>query len=512
MFVDDHGLKQRALLVILDGFGMNPSPINNAVVEASTPNIDQYLGDWPHTVLKASGRAVGLPEGQMGNSEVGHLTLGSGSVVRQDLVIINDAIADSSFFTNDTLLKAVTHAGRHRRPVHLLGLVSRGGVHSHMDHLFALMELCHRHQARPCLHIITDGRDTPPKQAIQDVDELLQKLDQYNGFIGTVSGRFWAMDRDRRWDRTERAWRAIALCQGEKGNNLREIIQQSYVKDQTDEFILPTVLPDASPITADDLVISFNFRSDRPRQIVAALAEKGFDNFDRGKSELPDLVCLTRYSEKFHYPVAFNSDIPQITIGEVVSRAGLSQARIAETEKYAHVTYFLNGGREAEYVGESRMLIPSPMVDTYDLAPEMSAHEVADATIDAINSGDKALVVVNFANGDMVGHTAIREAVIKAVEVMDIEVGRVLEAAIKQNYAIVLTADHGNCDELVDSVTGEPHTQHSVYPVPCIVISNSPSKLAINAGLSSVAPTLLHLMGLTQPAAMTGESLLLNQG
>ncbi len=512
MFVDDSGLKQKALLVILDGFGVNPSPVNNAVIEAATPNIDRYLGGWPHTVLKASGRAVGLPEGQMGNSEVGHLTLGSGAVIRQDLVIINDAIKDGSFFTNDTLLKAITYARDKKRPVHLLGLVSRGGVHSHMNHLYALMELCYRHQVRPCLHMITDGRDTPPMQALDDIDELLLKLDQFNGFVATLSGRFWTMDRDCRWDRTERAWRAIMSGQGEKAEGLREIIEKYYADNKTDEFIPPTVFPEAPPITADDLIISFNFRSDRPRQIVASLADKGFDGFDRGQCELPQLVCLTRYSEKFDYPVAFSSELPKITIGEIVSRAGLKQARIAETEKYAHVTYFLNGGREAEYIGESRVLIPSPRVVTYDLAPEMSAHEVANATITAIESGNNAFIAVNFANGDMVGHTAVRNAVIKAVEVMDTEVGRVLEEAIRHDYAVVLTADHGNCDELVDAVTGKPHTQHSVYPVPCIVISKTPSKLAINAGLSSVAPTLLHLMGLIQPAAMTGESLLLNQG
>jgi 2,3-bisphosphoglycerate-independent phosphoglycerate mutase len=498
-----------AILIILDGFGINPSPVNNAVVQANTPKIDHYLASYPHTVLKASGRAVGLPEGQMGNSEVGHLTLGSGTVIRQDLVTINDAIADETFFTNEAFLYALNKAMVHKRPIHLIGLVSDGGVHSHIKHLLALISLCGQRKVKPLLHMFSDGRDTPRDNASSYLPEICQALADAGGAIATLSGRYFAMDRDQRWDRTELAWRAMVLGEGRQAKDPQKLLEDCYANEEFDEFIKPTIFPAAEKISENDQVISFNFRNDRPRQIVAALGLGEFSGFDRGGFVPVEVTCLTRYSEDFDLPVAFESDLPKITLGDVISRAKLKQLRIAETEKYAHITYFLNGGKETPFPGEDRRLIPSPEVSTYDLAPEMSAQGIADTAVEAIRSRAYDFIAINFANGDMVGHTAVREAVIKAVEFMDQQVGRVLDAAVEESYSVVLTADHGNCDEMIDPMTGAPHTQHTVYPVPCIVISPHRRHMAINAGLSSVAPTILELMGLKKPTLMTGESLLL---
>jgi 2,3-bisphosphoglycerate-independent phosphoglycerate mutase len=501
--------RRPVVLIILDGFGGNPGKLHNAIALARTPRFDEYFARYPHTLIEASGHAVGLPDGQMGNSEVGHMTLGCGAIVRQDLVRIDDTIADGSFFHNPALLAAIDGALAMSRPLHLMGLVSDGGVHSHVRQLLALVELCKRRGCVPLLHMVTDGRDTPPRSALDWLPDVQGALSAAGGAIVTVAGRYFAMDRDQRWDRTERAWRALVRGEGRRAPSARAAIEAAYAGGETDEFIVPTVVQGAVGIRPLDRMVFFNFRKDRPRQIVAALASEDFDHFPRPDFEPITVTCFMDYDPAFHLPVAFEQDRPEMTLAQVVSDAGLRQFHCAETEKAAHVTYFFNGGRNEPFPGEDRVVVPSPRVATYDLKPEMSAREVADATIAAISSEKYAFVLVNFANGDMVGHTAVREAVIRAVETLDHEVGRVLDAAVAAGCSVILTADHGNCDEMVDPATGEPHTQHTVYPVPCLVVNHIPWRLAVGAGLSSIAATVIHLMGLNRPPQMTGKSLLL---
>ena len=501
--------RRPTILVIMDGFGINPAKHNNAVYEAATPNLDAYFSSYPHTLLNASGNAVGLPDGQMGNSEVGHLTLGAGAIIRQDMVKINDAIESGEFFQNPTLIYTLKKAKQAKRPVHLLGLVSDGGVHSHIDHLFALIEVCRRHAVKPLLHMITDGRDTAPQFALKGLAELEDKLYEAGGAIASIVGRYYAMDRDNRWDRTELAWRALVMGKGQPAVSSATAIKTAYAAGDTDEFIRPILLPAFQPIVQGDQLISFNFRKDRPRQIVAALGKRDFIGFDRGNAGLAEVTCMMPYSREDHFPFMYESERPDTTLGQVISSLGLSQFHCAETEKYAHVTYFFNGGRAEAYSGESQLLIPSPDVATYDLKPQMSAHEVADAVIHAISQGRHSFIVVNFANGDMVGHTAKRHAVLSAVRTLDIEVGRVLEAAEAVGYSVLLTADHGNCEEMVDPLTGEPQTQHTTYPVPCLIMDKDNWKLSCSGGLSNVAPTILELMGIKKPESMSASSLLL---
>lgn len=497
------------LLIILDGFGINPSRLNNAVALAETPNFDRLFSHYSHTLLQASGRAVGLPDGQMGNSEVGHLTLGSGCVIRQDLVHIDDAVGDGSFFENKTLIRAVQDARERDRPLHLMGMVSDGGVHSHVLHLHALIELCYRHRVRPVVHFISDGRDTPPRSVGKYVDDLQAALERAQGSVATISGRYYAMDRDRRWDRTQLAFDAIIHGRGRHAATLGDAIAQAYENGEGDEFIKPTILDGAElPVDGDSLVF-FNFRKDRPRQLLAAMCRDEFDEFPRGDFNPLHVTCMVEYDKWLHLPYAFEHERPAITLGEVISQAGIGQFHCAETEKYPHVTYFFNGGRGDPWPGEERVIIDSPKVATYDEQPEMSASAVADAVVDAVKSGRFGFIVVNFANGDMVGHTAVRDAVIKTVEVMDREVGRLVDTAVNEGWSIVLTADHGNCEEMVDPVSGQPHTQHTVYPVPCLVIDEHAWQLSIGAGICAVAPTVLQLMGLKQPGTMKGQSLLL---
>lgn len=511
MSTNPNALRCPALLIILDGFGLNPSSKNNAIVEADTPNFDRYFSSYPMTKLEASGPGVGLPTGQMGNSEVGHMTIGSGTIVKQDLVRIGEAIEDNSFFENSALLSAVKAAKAACRPLHLLGLVSDGGVHSHIDHLMALISLCSQHGVVPQLHMITDGRDTAPRAALNYLPELESHLKNCGGHIGSICGRYYAMDRDHRWQRTQLAWDALVRSMGSQAASATQAIEQSYADEIFDEFIKPALLPGHIALEGGDELIFFNFRNDRAKQLSAALVYEQFEHFERGIGFRPiNLTCMTYYDGKLKAPIAYTPNRPEITLASLVSDAGYKQLHCAETEKYPHVTFFFNGGREHCFVGEERSLIDSPQVATYDLQPEMSAAQVADTMIEALRSHRYEFLVVNFANGDMVGHTAVRDAVIKAVEVLDKEVGRVLDVAVESGYAVVLTADHGNCDEMVDPETGEPHTQHTQYPVPCMVIDKDTRSLAAGGNLSAIAPTLLQLMGLEKPQAMSGNSLIVD--
>ena len=498
----------KALLIVMDGVGHNPSKLDNAVALAATPNLDRILAATPTTVLEASGRAVGLPDGQMGNSEVGHLTLGAGRVLKQDMVKISDAIEDGDFATNPALVAALERAALAGRPVHLIGLVSDGGVHSHVDHLVALIALCDAHAARPLVHAITDGRDTAPSVAERYLGVIAPALETAGGAVATVTGRYWAMDRDFRWERVERAWRAIVLGEGRRAADASAALAAARAADETDEFVAPSVTDAWEAPRAGDSGIFFNYRSDRPRELAVALALEGFDGFERGDAPLLSLTTMTRYHTDYAFPIAFARDEPGETLGSVVSGAGIRQLRSAETEKFPHVTFFFNGGRDAPFDGEERRMVDSPKVATYDLMPEMSARAVTDGVLDALRSGDFGLVVVNLANGDMVGHTGVREAVVAAVETVDAMVGELWDTAIANGYAIVLTADHGNADMLLDPVTGEPHVQHTTYPVLCAVHDEVPRELGCGHALPAVAPTLLELMGLEVPEGMARSVLL----
>ncbi|WP_295391620.1 2,3-bisphosphoglycerate-independent phosphoglycerate mutase [uncultured Thiodictyon sp.] len=501
--------RRPVILIILDGFGLNPSKANNAIAIADTPRLDHYFAHFPHCALQASGLAVGLPDGQMGNSEVGHMSLGSGGVVKQDLVLIDAAIADGSFFENPALTAAARAAAAAGRPIHLMGLVSDGGVHSHVHQLVALIELCRREGARPMVHVFTDGRDTPPRSAKGFLPPVEAALAAANGRIATVTGRYYAMDRDQRWERTEIAWRGLVDGEGRHAPDARTAIDAAYAAGEDDEFIRPTIIEGAELIQDCDQVIHFNFRKDRPRQMVEAFFQPDFKPFRRHGITGVNVTCIMEYDDTYGLPFAFDHDIPRITLGQVLDAAGIPQFHCAETEKFAHVTFFFNGGRGEPFPLEQRALIPSPKVATYDLQPQMSAQGVADATIAAIAGGAFPFIVVNFANGDMVGHTAIREAVIEAVRTLDREAGRVMDAARENGYSIILTADHGNCDEMIDPASGEPHTQHTVYPVPCLVADETAWRLSTGGGLDAIAPTVLELMGLPIPKQMTGHSLLL---
>ncbi len=501
--------RRATLLIIMDGIGLNPSRLDNAVAIAKTPNLDALYSSNPVTVLEASGAAVGLPVGQMGNSEVGHSTIGCGSILRQDLVVINESITQGTFNSNDAISQACQSAATAGRPLHLLGLVSDGGVHSHLDHLLALIAACEYYRVKPVLHMITDGRDTAPKCADVYLPEIETALIQAGGHIATVCGRYYAMDRDNRWERVQVAFDAIVHGKGVAAASASAAIKSAWANDQSDEFLEPAVLEGAELIRPSDQVLFFNFRNDRPRELSAALIEDEFKGFDRGDYSAVSLTTMTSYHPDFDCPVAFTKDKPETTLGGVIEAAGIGQFHSAETEKYPHVTFFFNGGKEAPYKGEDRGLVASPKVETYDLQPEMSAYEVRDSVLAAINSRNYGFIVVNLANGDMVGHTGVREAVIRSVEVVDEVVGEFMAAAAKNEMSVILTADHGNADMLVDPITGEPHTQHTTFPVACLVKDSAAWHLANGAGLSAIAPTVLQLMGLEQPAAMQGQSLLL---
>jgi len=502
--------RRPVLLVIMDGMAVNPSPLNNAVAAANTPNLDAIQSSHPTCLIEASGMAVGLPDGQMGNSEVGHLSLGAGTVLKQDLVKISDSIKSGEINENSVLLDAVNRAKKNDKPLHLLGLVSDGGVHSHIEHAIALIKLCGAHGVKPLLHMITDGRDTAPACAEGYLPAVTEALNDANGAIATVIGRYFALDRDKRWDRVSAAWQAIVKGEGKQASDVQTAFVNARAADENDEFISPTVLPAHAPISADDTIVFFNFRNDRPRELSEALALETFDAFDRGDYQPAALTTMTRYESSYPFPFAFDKDTAEVTLGDVVANAGIAQLRCAETEKYPHVTFFFNGGRDEPLDNEERLLVNSPKVATYDLQPEMSAHAIADGVVDALNKRHYGLVVVNFANADMVGHTGVPEAVVKSVETVDEVVGRLWDAATSNDYSIILTADHGNADMLVDPVTGEPHTQHTTFPVPCTIYDSEPKDLGCGNSLTGIAPTVLQLMGLSQPTQMMGRSLLLD--
>jgi 2,3-bisphosphoglycerate-independent phosphoglycerate mutase len=502
--------RRPVLLIIFDGFGLNPNRLHNGWALARTPHLDEFFASNPHTALQASGLAVGLPDGQFGNSEVGHLTLGAGRILEQELVRITEAIHGGSLIGNpawQTLLKGSMR-------VHLIGMVSDGGVHSHIDHLFGLLAVLNEAGVTPVIHMITDGRDTPPRAALKFLTSLERRLAEFdNGKIASVSGRYFAMDRAMHWDRTEKAWSAMALGEGLHARSPLEAIEAAYSRGEGDEFIQPTVIgsPPTPLIAKNEPIFFFNFRSDRMRQLAAAMGLEDFSNFERDTGSR-QVVCMTEYNAHFPFSVVFKPEQPEKVLAEVISDAGLKQFHCAEREKYPHVTYFFNGGREKPFNGEEREIIPSPDVATYDLIPEMSAPQVADRVIQAIEANRYDFVLVNLANGDMVGHTAIRQAIIQAVETLDLQSHRIIQAALKRNYYVLLTADHGNCDEMVDPATGEPHTQHTVYPVPFLLLGEREARLGIGRGLSDVAPTVLDLLKLPQPPQMTGCSLILNGG
>ena len=495
-------------LVVLDGWGLAPPGPGNAISLAETPVFDRLWAEFPRTQLSAQGRDVGLPDGQMGNSEVGHLNLGAGAIVKQDLARIDDAIADGSFFENEALLAACERARNSPRGrLHLLGLVSDGGVHSGWEHIEATIELASQEGVPDVVfHAFTDGRDTLPHGGRGYLAELERWLVRA-GRIATVSGRYYAMDRDTRWERTKLAYDAIVHGEGLRAASAEEAIVSSYERGDTDEFVVPTVIGDYDGVAEGDVAIFLNFRPDRARQLTRALAKSDFDEFSRAGGPLLDLTTMTEYRKGWPYPVAFPEARPRTTLAEVVSEAGGRQLHVAETEKYAHVTYFFNGGREQEWEGEERCLVESPRdVPTYDHKPQMSARAAADAFVSRWSEQDYRFGIINFANPDMVGHTGVIPAAVRAVETVDACLGDVVEAVRRRDGACIVTADHGNCDHMLEP-DGSPNTAHSLNPVPLIATVEG-AHLRSSGILADVAPTALELLGIPQPVAMTGRSLI----
>jgi 2,3-bisphosphoglycerate-independent phosphoglycerate mutase len=497
-------------LIILDGWGLAEPGPGNAISLAETPVFDRLWDEYPHTRLSAQGRDVGLPDGQMGNSEVGHLNLGAGAIVKQDLARIDDAVADGSFFENEALLAACARARTSPRGrLHLLGLVSDGGVHSGWEHIEAAIELASQEGVPDVVfHAFTDGRDTLPHGGKGYLEELERWL-RAAGRVGTVSGRYYAMDRDTRWERTKLAYDAIVHAEGLRAPTAAAAIADSYEREETDEFVKPTVIGDYDGAAEGDVAVFVNFRPDRARQLSRALAEPGFDEFSRAGAAPLDLTTMTEYRKGWPYPVAFPEQRPQVTLAEVIADTGAGQLHVAETEKYAHVTYFFNGGREQELEGEEHCLVESPRdVPTYDHKPEMSAAAAAASFVERWSVGDYRFGIINFANPDMVGHTGVIPAAVKAVETVDAQLGKVVDAVTAKGGACIVTADHGNCDHMLEP-DGSPNTAHSLNPVPLIVTGHG-FTLRDGGILADVAPTALDLLGIPKPEAMTGHSLLKN--
>jgi 2,3-bisphosphoglycerate-independent phosphoglycerate mutase len=516
------------VLIVMDGYGINPRADANAIALAVKPNLDRLAREWPHTQLATSGPAVGLPEGQMGNSEVGHLNIGAGKRVLQEFTRVSAAIHDGTFFDNPALLNAVAHARRNGGKLHLCGLIGPGGVHAHQSHLYACLQLAAKHEVeRVYIHAFTDGRDTSPFGATEYMAELLARAGEIGGTrtakVATISGRYYAMDRDNRWERIARVYYAMTRGEGQQAADPVAAIVDSYERGVTDEFIEPVVVvEDGRPVArveAGDSVIYFNFRSDRGRELTKAfvlpeLPPQSHGKLDRG-APLDDLVfvTMTEYEVDLPVAVAFPADNVDEPLAKILADRGLKQFHIAETEKYAHVTFFFNGGREAPFPGEDRLLVPSPRVATYDLKPEMSALEVTDEAVRRIQSGAYDVVIMNYANADMVGHTGVLEAAVKAVEAVDTSVGRVVEATLAQGGAVLITADHGNAEQMVEYDTGKPLTSHTTNPVPCYFVAPQWSRVALrsNGILADVAPTMLQLLHIPQPTGMTGHTLIAGQ-
>lgn len=504
--------KTTTLLIILDGFGYRAATQDNAIAAADTPVWDRWWQSAPHTLISGSGLDVGLPEGQMGNSEVGHMSLGSGRIVYQAITRIDKAISDGTFAANPSYLQAIDRAVAADKAVHVMGLLSTGGVHSHQNHIFAALRLAAERGAQKIyLHAFLDGRDTPPKSAqpsLEAAEALLTDLGV--GRIASLHGRYWGMDRDQRWDRVEKSYQlltdGVAL---QHSPTALAGLAAAYARNETDEFVEPTCIGDPVRMENGDAVLFMNFRADRARQLSQALTASQFSGFDRARRPDIQLVTTSEYAADLDCTVAFPPEKIEHSLGAVIAEQGMKQLRVAETEKYAHVTFFFSGGREETFPGETRALIPSPDVATYDLQPEMSAPEVTDTLVEAIASHEYDLIVVNYANGDMVGHTGDYNAAVRAVEALDSCLGRLESAILKHNGQALVTADHGNCEQMVDYDSGQPHTQHTTEPVPLVYIGNRQLRLHATGGiLADVAPTVLDLMGIDQPAAMSGRSLI----
>ncbi len=501
--------KKPVVLIIMDGFGYNPDAYGNAIMAANKPNLDKYM-QGPHTIIGASGLDVGLPDGQMGNSEVGHTNIGAGRIVYQMLVKISKSIGDGDFFENEALTAAMNNCKEKNSALHLMGLLSPGGVHSHMEHLYGLLEMAKRNGIEKVyVHAFLDGRDVPPSSAAGYMEEAVAEIGKIGvGSVATISGRFYAMDRDNAWDRVEKAYNALVLGEGVQESDPVQAIKNSYANDVTDEFMLPTVVDKNGMIKADDSVVFFNFRPDRARQITRAFVDPEFTGFVRKNGYFPvHFVCMAQYDAAMpNVSVAFPPEQLTMTLGEYLSKSGKTQLRIAETQKYAHVTFFFNGGEEKQFEGEDRILIKSPDVETFDMKPEMSAFEVTDAVVEAINSDKYDVIILNYANCDMVGHTGVFDAAKTAVEAVDACVGRMVDAILAKGGAALITADHGNADKMYEP-DGSAFTAHTTNPVPFIVVGED-CELCEGGVLADIAPTILKLVGLPQPKEMTGKSLI----
>ena len=503
-------MKKPVLLMILDGWGIAPASSSNAATLARTPNLDKYFANYPHTQLEASGLEVGLPEGQIGNSEVGHLNIGSGRIIYQSLTRISKSIADGDFFTNPVLVKVMDEVKASGKALHLLGLLSDGGVHSHITHIIALLEMAQKHGlTKVYVHAFLDGRDVPPQSALTYVEQLEAAMDKIGvGKIATVSGRYYAMDRDKRWERLAKAYATVVQGDGPKAVSAAAGIEASYEAGVTDEFVVPFTIEGVDGrISAGDGVIFANFRPDRAREITRAIIDEDFPYFERPASARPvHFACMAQYDATIAAPVAYPPESIDDTLGQVLAQRGLRQLRIAETEKYAHVTFFFNGGVEEPNQNEERILIPSPKVATYDLQPEMSAEEVTQALLAELDKDKFDVVILNFANPDMVGHTGVLEAAIKAMEKVDNCVGRVVERVLALDGSVCICADHGNLEKMAEP-DGEPNTAHTTNPVPFLLISKEKHELHQGI-LADIAPTMLELLHIPQPKAMTGKSLI----
>lgn len=509
-------MKKPVALIILDGFGIRENQFGNAIKTANLPNYNSYIENYPNTQIAASGLDVGLPSGQMGNSEVGHLNIGAGRVVYQELTRITREIELGNFYKNPVFLEIISSVKKKGKKLHLMGLLSDGGVHSHMEHLFALIEIAKQEGLEEVyIHCFLDGRDTPPKSAMQYISDLQDKINEIGvGRIATVSGRYYAMDRDKRWERVKLAYDALVLGKGLVASDPLDAVVSAYNRDEMDEFVLPTVIPnekgDSDRIEAEDGVIFFNFRPDRARQITRALVDQDFQGFEREKGYFPlDYVTMTVYDNAIqNVKVAYEPHLLRNTLGEYISKKGLNQLRIAETEKYAHVTFFFNGGIEVPNVNEQRLLIPSPQVATYDLQPEMSAYELTNQLIEKIDEDQYDLIIVNYANPDMVGHTGKLDAVVKALETVDTCLATVVNKLVSKGGSAIITSDHGNSEDMINEENGTAITAHTTNPVPLIVIGQGDIKLREGGRLADIAPTLLDILGLEKPSEMEGNTLI----